>query len=155
MKVFLTGATGFVGSRVLSELLRAGHEVIALVRKQQDADRLAARGVRSVLGSLEDLDVIAQATSNADAVLHTAFIHDFDNYAASCAVDARFSDVVNRALAGIPLRVLHLSSVLHTCLTKLIVRLRVQCFCFGTDGSLCSGRYRQHIHLHHFQCCSR
>ncbi|KAK9818808.1 hypothetical protein WJX74_003099 [Apatococcus lobatus] len=87
MKVFVTGATGFVGSRVLPLLAKAGHEVTALVRKPADAEKLKARNVQPVLGDLHSLDVIAQAALAADAVLHLAFIHDFNNYAESCLVD--------------------------------------------------------------------
>lgn len=100
MKVFITGATGFIGSRVLDMLLKAGHEVTALVRKREDAERLKFKGVEAVLGDLTSLDVISQGAKSSDAVLHLAFIHDFENYEASCAVETHVLDVINDSLAG-------------------------------------------------------
>ena len=102
MKVFLTGATGFIGSRVLDRLLQAGHEVIALVRKPDAADRLKARGVSCVLGDLTSLDVIAQSAEKADAALHLAFIHDFNEYESACKTDSAVSDAINSVFAGVP-----------------------------------------------------
>ncbi|KAK9839552.1 hypothetical protein WJX84_008167 [Apatococcus fuscideae] len=100
MKVFMTGATGFVGSRVLPRLLQAGHEVIALVRNEKAAAQLKVKGAEPVLGDLESLDTIAQAARQADAVVHLAFIHDFNNFEASCAVDIRVMDTILGSLAG-------------------------------------------------------
>lgn len=102
MKVFLTGATGFVGSRVLEQLLLAGHEITALVRTNTAADKLKARGVVPVLGDLSSLDVIARAAKEVDAVLHMAFIHDFKDYLGACKTDAAVSHAINAALAGEP-----------------------------------------------------
>ena len=102
MKVFLTGATGFIGSQVLEQLLLAGHEVTALVRTQTAADKLKARGVVPVLGDLSSLDAISRAAKAADAVLHLAFNHDFKNYFGACKTDAALSDTINAALAGWP-----------------------------------------------------
>ncbi len=100
MKVFLTGATGFVGSRVLAQLLRAGHQITTLVRTPEAADILKAKGIEPVLGGLESLDIIAKSAQDADAVVHLAFIHDFTKYAHANQVDASFSNTVNKAFAG-------------------------------------------------------
>lgn len=102
MKVVLTGATGFIGSRVLTQLLKAGDEVTALVRQSEAADRLKARGVKCVLGDLTSLDLIAQAAKEADAALHLAFIHDFKDYAGACKTDSAVSVAVLTALEGLP-----------------------------------------------------
>ena len=107
MKVFVTGATGFVGSRVLPLLASAGHEVVALVRSSEHAEKLKARNVQPLLGDLLDphsLNLVFQAASEAEAVIHLAFIHDFVNYEASCLVDVRVSQAVIQALAGIEVR---------------------------------------------------
>jgi len=77
MKVFVTGATGFIGSAVTSELLRAGHEVAGLVRSSESAERLKGMGATPVSGSVEDLDVLKRAAADADGVIHTAFFHGF------------------------------------------------------------------------------
>lgn len=108
--MFLTGATGFIGSRVLDQLLQAGHEVTALVRKPDAAERLRARGVNCVLGDLTSLDVITQSATKADAALHLAFIHDFKDYAGACKIDSAVSDAVLSAFAGMPRKYTLLSS---------------------------------------------
>lgn len=77
MHVFVTGATGWVGSAVTDELLKAGHRVTGFARDRNKAAALAVAGARIVEGSLDDLDVLRQAASSADAVIHTAFNHDF------------------------------------------------------------------------------
>ena len=103
MRVFVTGATGFVGSAVVQELLGAGHQVVGLARSDKGAAAVAAAGAEVFRGSLEDTDSIRQAAGHADGVIHTAYIHDFSptaNPAAAAAVDGRTIAAFGEALAG-------------------------------------------------------
>lgn len=100
MHVFVTGATGWVGSAVVDELLRAGHTVTGLARNDGKAATLAATGARVVRGTLDDADILRSAASTADAVIHTAFNHDFSTFAANAAQDARVIETLGGALAG-------------------------------------------------------
>ena len=77
MRVFVTGATGWVGSVVVDELLGAGHQVLGLSRSEEKAAVLAGKGADVLHGTLDDLDQLAAAAGNADAVIHLAFNHDF------------------------------------------------------------------------------
>ncbi|PLK23320.1 NAD-dependent dehydratase [Porphyrobacter sp. TH134] len=100
MRVFLTGATGFVGSRIIPELLTAGHEVVGLTRSESGRRQLEAAGVRPHLGAIEDLESLRTGAAQADAVIHTAFDHDFANYAANCEKDHRVITALGAALQG-------------------------------------------------------
>ena len=102
MKVFVTGATGFIGSRVIDQLLHAGHEISALVRTEASAKPLAERGVEIVKGDLTSLEAAAEAAKAADSVLHLAFVHDFKKYEESCVIEEAFVTAINKALAGMP-----------------------------------------------------
>ncbi len=100
MRVFVTGATGFVGSAVVRELLSCGHEVLALVRDQQGAAAVAAAGAAAHLGSLDDTASLHRGAASSDAVIHTAFDHDFSRFADNCERDRRAVLALGAALAG-------------------------------------------------------
>jgi nucleoside-diphosphate-sugar epimerase len=100
MRVFLTGATGFIGSRILRELLAAGHDVIGLTRSDFGAKELANAGASAHLGTLEDPGGLAKGAENADAVIHTAFDHDFSNFVANCEKDRRVIAALGSVLRG-------------------------------------------------------
>jgi nucleoside-diphosphate-sugar epimerase len=100
MHVFVTGVTGWVGSAVADELLGAGHRVTGLARDGNKAADLTAAGARIIEGTLNDLDVLRQTASSADAVVHTAFNHDFSKFAEAAAQDERVIETLGGALEG-------------------------------------------------------
>lgn len=100
MRVFLTGANGWVGSAIARELLGAGHAVVGLVRTKEKADALAAAGVTPLLGSLSDLAVIRKGTGDADGVIHTAFGLDFSKLAELAEEDRQAIETFGEVFTG-------------------------------------------------------
>jgi nucleoside-diphosphate-sugar epimerase len=111
MRVFVTGASGFVGSAVVRELIGAGHQVLGLVRSDNSAKALEAIGGAAHHGDLNDLESIRTGAAACDAVVHTAFDHDFSKFQANCETDRRVIEALGSAVAGSQRRLVVTSAI--------------------------------------------
>jgi nucleoside-diphosphate-sugar epimerase len=100
MRIFLTGATGFIGSKILPELVHAGHQVLGLTRSDAGAKQLTAAGAEVHRGDLEDPASLRRGAEKAEAVIHCAFDHDFSRFVENCQKDKRNIEAIGEALVG-------------------------------------------------------
>ena len=100
MRIFVTGAPGFIGSALVPELIQAGHQVLGLTRSEAGAERLRKAGAEVLHGNLEDLDSLREGTAKSDGVIHLAFNHDFSQFLKNCDDDRKAIEAIGEVLLG-------------------------------------------------------
>jgi nucleoside-diphosphate-sugar epimerase len=100
MKVFVTGATGFIGTAVVNELLAAGHHVLGLARSEESTNKLIAAGAEAHRGDLNDFESLKSGAAASDAVIHLGFVHDFTRFEEMCKLDGQVIEAIGKALQG-------------------------------------------------------
>ena len=136
MRVFVTGASGFIGSAVVDELIRHGHHVLGLARSDESAKKLIAAGAEVHRGTLEDVDSLRSGVAATDATMHLGFIHDFSKFKENCETDRRAIRAMGEVLAGTD------RPLIITSGTGLLTpATRHQHFCC-TPTAVCSWRWR-------------